>query len=91
MKTATYISNRVISPTHRCKIPYKLIYGAKPDVSHLRAFGCIAYFYNFDVDKRKLDNKAHKSVLVDYDLQSALYLVYYLESRTVMRIDYPYP
>ena len=85
MKTATYISNRVISPTHRCKTPYELIYGAKPDVSHLRAFGCIAYFYNFDIDRRKLDNKAHKGVLVGYDLQSASYLVYSPESRTVRK------
>ena len=85
MKTATYITNRVISPTHRCKTPYELIYGAKPDVSNLRAFGCIAYYYNFDVNRKKLDNKALKGVLVGYDLQSASYLVYAPETRTVKK------
>ena len=86
MKTATYITNRVISPTHRCKTPYELIYGAKPDVSNLRAFGCIAYYYNFDVNRKKLDNKALKGVLVGYDLQSASYLVYAPETRYSMSI-----
>ena len=85
MKTATYVANRLISPTHRSKTPYELLYGIKPDVSNLRAFGCTAYFFNFDVDRKKLDNKAMKGALVGYDLQSSSYLIYCSEKHTVRR------
>ena len=85
MKTATYIANRLISSTHRTKTAYELLYGVKPDVSNLRAFGCVAYYYNFDVDRRKLDNRALKGVLVGYDLESASYLIYSPEKHSIRK------
>ena len=38
--------------------PYERWYGKKPDVSHLRVFGCVAYAHVPEGERRKLDNKS---------------------------------
>jgi hypothetical protein len=53
METATYIYNRMIGPGHPRRTPFELIFGYKPDCSHLRAYGCLAFAYNFDVNRQK--------------------------------------
>ena len=60
---------------HNSKTPFELLFGAKPNVKHLRAFGCVSYMYNFAA-KSKLDSRAIKGALVGYDLQSSAYLIY---------------
>jgi hypothetical protein len=85
MAAVTYLSNRTISPTSTDKTPYELIYGERPDVSNLRAYGCVAYSYNFDVNRRKLDDKAIKGILVGYDLKSSAYLLYIPETGKIKR------
>ena len=48
MQTVTYLSNRLISPKcpDKRRTPFELIFGVKPDVSNLRAYGCLAYAYD---------------------------------------------
>ena len=38
--------------------------GTKPDLAHLKVFGCIAYVHVPDELRRKLDPKAEKCILV---------------------------
>ncbi len=86
MATVTYMSNRTISPTSsENKTPYELIYGDKPGVSNLRAYGCVVYSNNFDVNRRKLDDKAIKGILVRYDLKSSAYLLYITDTGKIKR------
>jgi hypothetical protein len=85
MATATYIYNRTISPVDDVKTPYEILYGARPDVSNLRAYGCIAYMYNFDQRRQKLHDRAIKGVLVGYDLKSSSYLVHIPGTTTIRR------
>ncbi len=54
-------------------------------MSNLCANGCVAYSYNFDVNRRKLDNKAIKGILVGYDLKSSAYLLYISETGQIKR------
>lgn len=41
--TAIYLQNFLPSSRHPTKTPYELFSGKRPDISHLRAFGCVAY------------------------------------------------
>ena len=72
--TAAYIRNRV--PTSAFKKWYHLMrkwYQRRPDISHLRVFGCVAYAHIPDCHRNKLDKKAKKFRFVGYSLNSKGY------------------
>lgn len=63
--TANYLRN--VSPaTGKTKTPFELFRGYKPDISHLRAFGSIAYAHVPKDKRRKLDYPAVKGIMVGY-------------------------
>ena len=65
--TATYLRNRVVtSAIKEGKTPYEKWYERKPDVSHLRVFGCVAYAHVPDCSRQKLDKKADKLRFIGY-------------------------
>ncbi|KAG4032521.1 hypothetical protein PC123_g28860 [Phytophthora cactorum] len=41
--TAIYIKNRLPSPKVPGKTPFEVVYKSKPNVKHMRVFGCKAY------------------------------------------------
>eukprot|EP00794_Sanderia_malayensis_P005270 gene5270-5936_t len=53
--------------------PFEIWYEKKPDVSHVRIFGCLAYALKSDVAHRKLDGKLQKLRFVEYDLNAKMY------------------
>jgi len=71
--TATYLRNRCI--THAIDdgiTPYELWSGKKPDISHLRIFGCDAFALNHQHD-HKFASKATKCIFIGYSLDSKGY------------------
>jgi len=50
VQTAIYLRNRCPTLALVNKTPYETWYGSKPNISHLRTFGCIPYIY---IPKRK--------------------------------------
>ena len=66
LSTAVYLRNR--SPTKALEwiTPCEAWSGAKPDVGTLRIFGCSAYAHVPKVERRKLDSKTRKCVLLGY-------------------------
>lgn len=46
------------------KTPYELAFGVKPNISHLRAFGCKAFVHTVPEHRKKLDNKSNIGVFV---------------------------
>jgi hypothetical protein len=50
-----------------------------------RVFGCKAFAYNFDITRKKLDDKARAGILVGYELTSAAYRVYIPSQRKIMK------
>ena len=69
--TATYLRNRVVtSAIKEGKTPYEKWYERKPDVSHLRVFGCVAYAHVPDCSRQKLDKKADKLRFIGYCTES---------------------
>ena len=85
MQTVTFLYNRSLGPMHSTMTPYELLYGVRPDVSHLRAYGCVTYMYDFSLSRQKLDNTALRGVLVGYDNNSSSYLVYVPSLRSIRR------
>ncbi|KAF2320532.1 hypothetical protein GH714_028041 [Hevea brasiliensis] len=72
--TAVYLLN--ISPTKAVlnQTPYEAWMGKKPRVSHLKAFGCVAYsLVNF---RSKLDEKSEKCIFIGYSPHSKAYRLY---------------
>ena len=72
--TAAYVRNR--SPTSALSedvTPYQKWYGCKPNLKHLKVFGCIAYAHVPDAQRQKLDKKAKKFRFVGYSIQSKGY------------------
>ena len=61
VECATYTRN--CTPTTAFKeknTPFEVRYGKKPNISHLRVFGCMAYVHIPDSQRHKLDKKAVK-------------------------------
>lgn len=52
---------------------YEQWYGKKPDVSHLKVFGFMAYILMPDGEQQKLDKKSKKMHFVGYSLMSKGY------------------
>jgi hypothetical protein len=66
LATATYLRNR--SPTKAVEdmTPFEAWNGVKPNVDHLRVFGSICYAHIHKSDRKKLDPKARKTILLGY-------------------------
>ena len=60
---AVYVLNRTLSQS-KSTTPFERWYGAPPDVSNLRIFGSVAYFFIPDALRQKLDPKAKRGVYV---------------------------
>ena len=72
MVTASYLRNRVTSGDLKVT-PYELFYGEKPDVSHLRVYGCKAFAYIEKNQRDKLDAVSDEYALVGYSTTSKAY------------------
>jgi len=68
-----YIMNRTPIATVHGMTPEEKFTGKKPDVSHLRVFGCIAYVHVSNEKRSKLDPKAEKCIFIGYSLEQKGY------------------
>lgn len=74
--TATYIQNRCPTRANiESKTPYELWNGYAPNVSHMRTFGCAAYYYIPKQKRTKLENSSTKGIFVGYSQQSKGYRI----------------
>ena len=83
LSTAVYLKNR--SPTKAVDgmTPCEAWTRKKPKVAHLRVFGCEAYAHIPKDERRKLDPKARKCVLLGYGEETKGYRLYDPEKRKV--------
>ena len=72
---AVYIMNRILVAIHNV-MPEKLYTRKKPDLSHMKVFGCIVYVHVSDKLRTKLDPKAKKCVSIGYSLEKKGYKCY---------------
>ena len=67
LSTAAYLLNRLPSASLGGDTPYHALLGKHVKMDHLRVIGCRAFAHVYDNERRKLDDKAWKGVLLGYD------------------------
>ena len=82
VQTAAVVRNRCFNNRTR-QTPYFMLTGRGPNVSRMQKFGTVCYSYR--QDGKKLDSKAAKGIFIGYDKNSPAYMVYYPDSRKVMK------
>ena len=81
VSTTVYIMNRTPTAAIHDVMPEEKYTCKKPDVSHLKVFGCIAYVHVPDELRTKLDPKAEKCIFIGYSLEQKGYRCYNLATR----------
>jgi hypothetical protein len=78
---AVYIMNRTpTAAVHGMTLKEKFT-SKKPNVSHFRVFGCIAYVHVPDEKRSKLDPKAEKCIFIGYSLEQKGYRCFNLSTQ----------
>jgi len=84
LSTAVYIKNRTPTSSLRRKItPYEAYYSKKPDISHLKIFGSVAFAHIPKDERAKLDNKSRKSLFLGYSDDVKGYKLYDIAAQKV--------
>ena len=60
ISTATYVRNRTLTNASDGRTPYDMVYGAKPDLADLRAFGAPCAIVEPGARLGKLDDRSTK-------------------------------
>ena len=76
LNTAVYLRNRSPTSALRDITPYHAWRGDKPDLSHLRAFGCRAYMHLGPEKRSKLQPRSIPVLFVGYATEAKAWLVY---------------
>ena len=66
LSTAVYLRNRSLTTAVEGKTPFEAWTEQKPNVGHLRVFGCAAHAHVAKDERQKLDAKSRKCVLLGY-------------------------
>lgn len=66
LKAYVHVRNRLPTAGTTSGTPYSLFWGKKPDVSHLRVFGCIAYVHVKKDQRKGLQSHTKKCIFVGY-------------------------
>lgn len=83
VNTAVYILNRTSSSKNPIQTPFEVWHGTKPDLSHIRVFGSVAYVHVPQQMRKKLDARAKRLLLVGYENDSTNYRLFDPKKRTV--------
>ena len=65
-RTAFYVYNRISHSAPRFKTPEDMFTGKKPEVSHLKIFGCPVYIHIPKEKRTKLDPSGKKGMFFGY-------------------------
>jgi len=77
VSTTCYVLNRVLIRPILKKTPYELFKGRKPNISHLKVFGCKCFILNNGKNNLgKFNPKADKGIFLGYSLHSYACRVY---------------
>ena len=72
-----YVQNRIPHRVLDNKTPKEVFSGEKPEVSHLRIFGCPVYIHIPKKKRTKLDPSGKKGIFIGYNDTSKAYQIYF--------------
>jgi len=75
-RTTVYVQNKISHRAIGNMTPEKKFKGKKPEVSHLKIFGCLVYIHISKDKRSKLDPSEKKGVFVGYSESSKAYRIY---------------
>lgn len=67
MNAAVYVINRMPSKAIDGQTPYHALFGKEANLGHLRVYGSEVFVHVYDGQRKKLDAKAWKGIMVGYD------------------------
>ena len=80
--SAAYLRNRMVTTALKSdETPYQRWYGKKPNLQHIRVFGCMVYSHVPEGKRKKLDNRAQKLRFIGYTDTACNYKVWDEETR----------
>lgn len=82
--TAAYIINRLPSIVVDHKTPFEILFGRKPDYTHMKFFGCLVYTRNTETQGDKFEVRGRPRVFVGYPQGQKGYRVYDLETNKII-------
>ncbi|GMF33017.1 unnamed protein product [Phytophthora lilii] len=80
INTAVYIVNRIPNHLDIRTSPYKIVWGSKPDFSHLRVFGARGFAHIDKNRRKKLDPKAFECIFRGYADAAKAYRVWNVQA-----------
>ena len=83
VSTANYLRNRCISKPLGSKTPYETRTGNKPNLSHLRTFGCEAFVLDKNPKRGKFEPKAKQGKFIGYSQNAKAYRIWVPNDRKV--------
>ena len=84
LSTTAYLINRSPTKSLSNQTPFEAWYGKKPNVKHLRAFGCSAYIHVPKDERKKLDPKSKKCVFLGYSTTRKGYRLYHQKTSSII-------
>ena len=84
LSTPVYLRNRSPAMAVKGMTPFEALTGEKPNVEHLRVFRCAAYAHVAKDDRKKLDVKSRKCILLGYGTETKGYRLYDLRHAKVL-------
>lgn len=82
--TAVYILNRSPTKAIRNNTPFEMFWDKRPDLSHLKIFGYIAYAHKVNEKKDKLDETSLKCIFLGYSEDSKAYRLLNTENQKLI-------
>ncbi|GAB2283017.1 hypothetical protein Dimus_039573 [Dionaea muscipula] len=80
---AVYLLNRCPTKNVEDMTPQEVWSGVRPNISHLKVFGCLAYAHIPNQKRLKLDDKSVPYVFIGYDNKSKAYRLYDPKERKI--------
>eukprot|EP00833_Pecoramyces_ruminatium_P006451 jgi/Orpsp1_1/1180483/evm.model.c7180000073588.1 len=71
----TYLYNLVPHSSINNKIPNELFYNKKVNIKHIKVFGCITYYKNYNQNKTKLEPNPIKGIFLGFDERTYAYII----------------
>lgn len=84
IRQSTYLLNRIATRALKDKTPYEAFRSKKPNINHLRTFGCIGYAKVETPHLKKLDDRSRMLVHLGTEPGSKAYRLFHPQTRKVV-------